>query len=186
MPVVVFVAAVLSLLVANPLQACKDDLREAVTIVGTVVDAETGQPIPQALVHVRVLNARNGSAMSTRNSRSGNDGTFRVAGVSLGESVEIFASANGYPPDGQKVTSFEKPVTVRVRPAVLIPQQIVDENGHPLPGAKVEHFEGDIPRGISYADENGWVMVPVVDGKPHRVVVSDRAKREEKAAEQDQ
>jgi hypothetical protein len=53
---------------------------EAASISGTVIDAETQEPIPAALV----IASRDGAPPFTRNTRSGADGAYRIQGLTPG------------------------------------------------------------------------------------------------------
>ncbi|MGH9652685.1 MAG: MSCRAMM family protein, partial [Bryobacteraceae bacterium] len=134
-----------SLLALSMVLLCAWQTKQVRTISGTVLDAATGEPIPHALV--RVLSNAALSAMT------GADGHFEIPKVPAGRTVSIAAKRPGYgnpqmPSQGRKsVGPGENDITIELVPQGGIQGRIVDENGQPLQGIRVQAIAQEIRNG---------------------------------------
>lgn len=124
---------------------CTGQTKQVRTLSGTVLDAATGEPIPRALV--RVLSNSALSAMT------GADGHFEIPNFPTGRTVSIAAKRPGYgspqmPSQGRKsVGPGENNITLELVPQGGIQGRIVDEDGQPLQGIRVQAIAQDIRNG---------------------------------------
>jgi len=131
-------------------------------LFGTVLDAETGEPIPGALV----LGA--GEARATCDK----DGRYRLLpGLRVGIEYSISACKAGYAREDSKVIVSEhapKEHAIRLRRGVGIRLELFDEfTGGPVVGSTVE----DVAQDLGITDDKGGVELRVVEGSEHVVDV---------------
>src|SRR5205823_10481130 len=74
-------------------------LAAGVRIVGRIVDLDTGNPIAGALVSASAM----GNVSRPDPVQSGADGTFKVDNVAADQPLRVFASLEGYVPDGREL-----------------------------------------------------------------------------------
>jgi len=124
-------------------------LGEGITVRGSVVDRNQ-QPIPNAQVHVGML-----ESSSSRDTRTGADGSFQVAGCQPGKGI-VSAEADGFAPAAQQLpfgTNLQ-PVVLALGPGKPLRMRVVDTTGAPIAGASL--WLDSFPR------ENRSVPVPEV------------------------
>ena len=111
------------------------------TVVGRVVDAQTGRSIADAEVSA----ATGVLGLHTRRTRSDGRGRFELAGV-VGEAQSLYVTADGYVSAGPlRQGSSDPSMTVRLERASTVEGRVVDERGVPVEAALVRAFgEGQI------------------------------------------
>lgn len=144
-------------------------------IVGTVVDAVTGDPIPRAALSLHVA-SDDGYSVAVQ-ATSDEKGAFRFSPVAYGEHTLKAAAAN-YPPVESSYL-FQAParsrnVTVRLTRAEVVKLQVIDDNGSPVAGARVMHHRGLARLGISNTDGSGSVELPVIPNESSQAYVVPR------------
>jgi len=111
-----------------------------VTLLGTVVDAQTGAPVPRFTVTPMIPSGEEGMGMTGR----GHDvddagGAWRVGGLDPGE-IEVWIAAEGYAPWKEPLREYAAGphrVDARLSPKRLLRLRVVDAVGKPLGGASV-------------------------------------------------
>jgi BlaR1 peptidase M56/Carboxypeptidase regulatory-like domain len=133
-------------------------LERGLTVIGKVTDEE-GRPIAGALVRTKFLN-------DVREAKTGDDGTYRLTGCEP-RAARIVVSARGRATDMKElgIDPDMGPVDFRMKPGGTVRVRVLDEQGNPLPRARIffqrwrgrfSYFEFD--HVSQYADENGvWV-----------------------------
>ncbi len=125
------------------------------TIEGRVANAITGEPIGGAGVHLYPLGRRGGTVARAQTATSQTDGIFRFESVPQGNYF-LSAEASGFVTargrwraerlsvdSGQQVTG----VVVQLNPQGTIQGKVLDENGQPVPGARVRAYSTYAMRG---------------------------------------
>lgn len=108
-------------------------LSPGATLAGTVVDDETGAPVPGAEIVV----ASEALSSTPRTTRSDATGAFRIAGLREGEPERVSARAEGFVPlvaerwDGGAMT-------LRLTHAGTVSGVVLDEQRRPVEGAQIE------------------------------------------------
>ena len=124
-------------------------MKRGLTLEGTVMDQQ-GKPVENALVDT------GGGAGTTvfgeviencTTPRTLADGSFRVGGLA-GESMEIVVSAAGYAPQIVPVDMAEgmKPIEVALKSGRTYTGQVVDVDGHPVEGVKINVRRWEVNR----------------------------------------
>jgi hypothetical protein len=145
-------------------------------VSGTVVDAKSGAPVPNAAVALQ-MNADDGYSLSVKTSAT-EDGFFRFSPVAYGQHV-LKAAAAGYPPITTSY-SFHEPehgrvMTIRLEAAKATQLTISDGRGVPLVGARVFEFTGFVNRFTGgFTDEFGTIRILVAEQNPVDVYVVPR------------
>jgi len=139
-------------------------------ITGIVVDAATGEPIPEARV---ILTTR---SLASR-TKSGADGRFRYAPAAYG-SHTLTAHAKGYLPT-EMTYAFTEPetrreLTVRMERASSARVAVVDSRGAPVGGARLVVFRGLEFLVFGITDESGVGEVPRPVDQPYDVYAIPR------------
>jgi hypothetical protein len=129
-------------------QAPEDAMQQpAGSVEGRVTDAETGDGISGASIRLIPV-GRRGSG-SDRSTTSRSDGTFTIEGISPG-TYFVFATQSNFaslPNSGQFRSSIEvgpgqivNNVAVQLNPMGRISGKVVDDDGDPVHGARVQAF----------------------------------------------
>jgi hypothetical protein len=138
---------------------------------GVVVNAASGEPVPNANVLLEVKGRYSALA------RADADGRFVFTSAVPGEHA-VSAAADGYQHDTIAYTFLESeqthPVTVRLAPAASARVLVRDAAGSPLAGAAVLDFSGFTLMGERFSDERGEVTVPMRSGETRDVYVIPR------------
>jgi protocatechuate 3,4-dioxygenase beta subunit len=116
------------------------------TLIGKVVDADSGRPVTGADVTV----ATGALGLHTREAVTGPQGRFEVEGV-VGSEQSLYVDADGYVIAGPLVqTEDGVPIVVRLERAARIEGRVVDEAGWPIPNAMVRAFgdEANAPQTV--------------------------------------
>jgi uncharacterized GH25 family protein len=110
--------------------AAKIPLKRGVMVTGTVTD-ESGKPIADAVVYSQFLN-------ENRQAETASDGTYFLAGCEP-RMARIVVRAKGRALDMKevRVEPGMDPVDFTLKPGGKIRVRVVDENGKPLPGARI-------------------------------------------------
>ncbi len=105
-------------------------LERGLTVAGTVTD-EAGKPIAGALVRTKFAN-------DIREARTGSDGVYTLVGCEP-RSARIVVSAKGKATDMQErnVAADMGPVDFRMKPGGTVRIQVLDEQGKPVPRARI-------------------------------------------------
>jgi len=115
-------------------------LPERLSLVGRLIDAESREPVADGVV----WDIRN----PARAERSDGAGGFVVSGPA-GMRLDLTAGAPGYlaadPFDFQLDTDGRPGPTLALRPAAAVAGTVIDGDGEPIPGAKVELTERATP-----------------------------------------
>ncbi len=122
-------------------------LSDPVVVAGTVIDAETRSPLPDALVW--------SPRATTEIARSDSAGRFRLATIPGAGLSHIQAAAPGHFPEHVQVTSSQdfEPV-IALRPAAGATGDVVDASGEPVAGAELKaRFLPDSPASFRRVDE---------------------------------
>jgi uncharacterized GH25 family protein len=140
-------------------------LDRGLTITGRVTD-EAGNPIIGALLRTRFLN-------DTREAKTGEDGVYRLSGCTAGN-ARLVVWAKDKAMDFQQivVSANMEQVDFQMKPGGTIRVRVLDENGNPVPkariffqqwrGERIRYFEFD--KVNQYADQNGvweWHEAPL-------------------------
>ena len=148
--------------------ASKIALDRGLTVTGKVTD-EAGKPIAGALVRTKFWN-------DVRQATTGEDGVYRIVGCEP-KPVHLVASAMGRATD-MKELNIEPgmgPVDFRMKPGGTVRIRVLDEQGNPVPRARIffqewrgryQYFEFDHVN--QYADDRGvwvWHEAPVDEFK---------------------
>ena len=125
------------------------------TIEGRVSNAITGEPIGGAAVHLYPLGRRGGMVSQAQTAAAQQDGIFRFESVPQGNYF-LSAEASGFVTaggrwraerlavdSGQQITG----VVVQLNPQGAIQGKVLDENGRPMPGARVRAYATYAMRG---------------------------------------
>ncbi len=118
------------------------------SIEGRVTNAFTGEPLGGATVHLYPLGRRGGTAAQAQAAASQPDGIFRFESVPQG-TYFLSAEASGFVAaggrwhaerlvvdSGQQITG----VVIQLNPQGAINGKVLDENGQPVPGARVQAY----------------------------------------------
>ncbi len=129
-------------------------------IDGVVVDSQTGEPVPQAAVALRVQDVENGVGVHTRTDDKGH---FRFMPAPYGRHTVLAASGDHMP--GEISYTFLDPeqsrtVTLRLDPSVNVRLTIQDQHGRPLADAKVLQFRNGAMAGVGVTDSAGIIEIP--------------------------
>lgn len=112
------------------------------TLVGQVIDAQTGSPVRDAEVTV----ATGVLGLHSRRVQSDQAGRFELLGI-VGNEQSLYIAASGYVPAGPLQHSAEEPpLTVRLERASSIEGRVVDQRGWPVAGALVRALGEGFPR----------------------------------------
>ncbi|MBV8069754.1 MAG: carboxypeptidase regulatory-like domain-containing protein [Acidobacteriaceae bacterium] len=114
------------------------------TVDGRVMNAQTGEPISGASVHLypQIVQGRSSSALDAV---SGADGSFRFENVPAG-SYFVVANAPSFTDSGRtqvvRLRSGEQlsNMAVQLHPLAKVTGKVVDENGAPMPGVQVSVY----------------------------------------------
>jgi hypothetical protein len=116
-------------------------------VQGRVTNALTGDAIAGASIRLIPVGKREGSGKD-QNATSQNDGSFSVENVSPG-TYFVYATQTGFAANargGGRITFNIEPsqlltdVALQLTPIGIIHGTVVDPDGHPVPGARVEAF----------------------------------------------
>lgn len=144
-------------------------MEKGLSVTGTIVDSD-GKPVQGALVRTKFFN-------DVRSTESNSQGAYVLSGCDAGV-ARIVVSAPGQAVDMQQVQIAEKmdAVDFTMQPGGHVRIRVVDENGAPVPKARIffqrwregryQYFEFD--HVDQYADENGvweWNEAPVDEFK---------------------
>jgi hypothetical protein len=139
-------------------------------ITGVVVDAATGEPIPDARVILQT-NTADGGALSSR-TKAGNDGRFRYAPARYGKHT-LTALAKYYLPAETEYIFAEpeqrRDLVVRLEHASPAQVTVVDSRGAPVGGARLAVFRGFEFVVFGMTDESGAGEVPRPIEQPYDV-----------------
>ncbi len=147
-------------------------LAAAPALYGTVVDAR-GQPLGDAEIDVSRLDGT-GEEEDAHTAHTAADGTFRVPGLRTGASYLVTATANGFAPASTAVAIPKPgaplpPLRLVLEPGRMAFGQVVDGDGRPVAGARVELAPGTAGRVISSGLEaSGSAPQPVRTGADGR------------------
>jgi hypothetical protein len=136
---------------AQAIQPPSDDSSAQATgsVDGRVTNAETGEGISGATIRLISVGKRRTTASADRTVTSQGDGSFMVDGLAPGNYL-IIASQSSFTPGpngrqsrptvqiepGQAVSN----ISIQLSPIGRIRGKVVDEDGHPVPGATVQAF----------------------------------------------
>lgn len=142
-------------------------------ITGTVVDARTGAPIPNAVLSLRVR----GETSFAVKARSDPAGRFEFIPVPYGSHTITAASATHL--QGRITYTFSEPsdsrdVTVRLEGGVSVKLRVLDGAGAPVVRAVAMQYKGLQQTRMSLTDENGIAEVLVPEGEARDVFVVPR------------
>ena len=144
-------------------------------VVGVVVDAESGKPVPNAALALH-MHGNEGYMLGVK-AQAGADGAFRFAPVARGEHT-LSAAAPGYPPVELKYTfTGSNPtheLTIRLDRAATVPLTVLDGFDRPVVAARVLDFIGTTRRGLGFTDADGSIGVQVSAGETRDVFVIPR------------
>jgi protocatechuate 3,4-dioxygenase beta subunit len=162
-------------------------LQPATIIEGQALAADTGQPIPHAVIAVR--SSRYGSGFFDTRSRADAQGRFRINPFP-GDSFYLCV----VPPEGSPYLihghdfgwtkgAVKKEVAVRLARGVPIQGRVTEEgNGRPVAGAHVRFFPWNYPENVVYGEQtiamsadDGSFQVVVPPGKGHLLVLGPTA-----------
>jgi beta-lactamase regulating signal transducer with metallopeptidase domain len=144
-------------------------LDHGLTVTGKVTD-EAGQPVAGALVRTKYMN-------NIREAKTGSDGVYRLVGCEP-VATEIVVSAKGWATDMKElsIASDLGPVNFQMKPGGTVRVRVLDENGNPVPKARIffqqwrrpfyKYYEFD--HVSQYADQNGiwvWTEAPLDEFK---------------------
>ena len=139
-------------------------LDRGLTVIGRVTDEE-GRPIVGALVRTKFQN-------DIREARTGDDGAYRLVGCEP-RAARIVVSARGRATDMKELGIEPEmgPVDFRMKPGGTVRVRVTDEQGNPLPKARIffQRWRGpfsyfEFNHVGQYADENGiwaWNEAPL-------------------------
>jgi hypothetical protein len=142
-------------------------------ITGTVVDARTGAPIPDAVLSLKVR----GETSFAVKARSDPAGRFQFFHVPFGSHTITAASATHL--QGQVTYTFSEPsdsrdVTVRLEGGASVKLRVLDGAGAPVVRAVAMQYKGLQQTRMSLTDENGVAEVLVPEGEARDVFVVPR------------
>jgi hypothetical protein len=142
-------------------------------ITGTVVDAHTGAPIPNAVLSLKVR----GETSFAVKARSDPAGRFEFFPVPYGNHTITAASATHL--QSQISYTFSEPsdsrdVTVRLEGGVAVKLRVLDGAGVPVAHAVAMQYKGLQQTRMSLTDENGIAEVLVPEGEARDVFVIPR------------
>jgi hypothetical protein len=142
-------------------------------ITGTVVDARTGAPIPNAVLSLRVR----GETSFAVKARSDPAGRFEFFPVPYGTHTITAASATHL--EGRVSYTFSEPsdsrdVTVRLEGGASVKLRVLDGAGAPVVHAVAMQYKGLQQTRMSLTDENGVAEVLVPEGEERDVFVVPR------------
>ncbi len=145
--------------------------RGGAAILGLVTDAESGEPIPRAVVRVRGSSAR---------AAAGEDGAYRLEGLPAGEHY-LVAAAEGHAEEHARAHLEEEEEFLQdfiLEAAVELLVTVVDGQGGPLPGVEVTPAQpnGDYFRGegtTRLSDREGKAVLTGI-GRERRQQVNAR------------
>jgi hypothetical protein len=153
-------------------------------IAGTVIDSETGKPIPHARVTAMIWTDRREGYGDVLVAFTSDDGRFRFAGLPKGEG-EVRAERAGYGTEVRadhgrsRSDDLSVPLTFRLTPKGVLTVRAIDDSGLPVDGAQVaivRRGEENLPYAINLSvasvDRDGTRRVLLARGSYRIVVVS--------------
>lgn len=172
------------------------------SVEGRVTNAETGDGVSGATIRLIPVGKR-GTPGSDKSTTSKNDGTFSLDGVAPG-TYFVFATQSNFTSrpntNGQSPSSIEvepggavSNVAVQLNPMGKIRGKVIDDNGNPVTGARVQAFEIYNVRGRTHlrrvsessTDEQGKYALKT-QGAGKYYVVAEPGSETEQAKPEDQ
>ncbi|HKO54805.1 MAG TPA: carboxypeptidase-like regulatory domain-containing protein [Thermoanaerobaculia bacterium] len=143
------------------------------SIIGTVRDADTGDPIANARITDDIT--RDGAPYTRVMRMTDADGRFRFSTVVDGEhalAAEAAGYASGKPTVVEMKDATERRVNILLRRGDTVKLTVIDGSGIPAGGARVVESSGsEGPPRILVADEGGEVLITGRKGDRHALVV---------------
>jgi len=145
-------------------------------VVGQVIDAKSGTPIPNAELALQMKS--DGVGMLSVRAQSDQDGYFRLVPVASGLHTLRAAAKERFPatvqytfPESEK----SRKVTMRLEASRAVQLTVTDERGAPLVGARVLEFDDLVDRHIGgYTDAAGAFPILVSEGQAIEAYVVPR------------
>jgi Carboxypeptidase regulatory-like domain len=132
-------------------------------VVRGVVRGTNGEPVAGAAVTLR---SEGETQHVPRRTRTGDDGEFRIDGVSAG-SHSLRVTASGYlrlKPIELEITSGERVENVILDTGTRLPVEVVDADGKPVPGATLVCATGSAIHSTTRSDVLGRALVATPPG----------------------
>lgn len=146
-------------------------------VVGTVVDAQTHEPVPEAALSLEMISAEPTRSQLLVSTRAAADGTFRFAPVTPGQHT-LKVAAPGYPV--QEVSyafgaaEETRSITLELNKSEVARLHVVDARRQPIAGARVLPFRAGVSQPRSMTGAGGEALVHVTDAETRTVFIVPR------------